>query len=154
MAERLTLTQASAAFNVSYSRLTVLCRQGTLRSAHKAKPSRGGQPCWHIDPIELAAFLGDRPRAYNEGSRPEAWSPRYRPAPPGEPTELQYQVLAAETWHELLDMQMREDGSLWTKWGDGEQFVIRPDGELDQFRYAWVGAAHRAHEREQHAVAV
>jgi hypothetical protein len=147
MADPLTAVQATARFNISYSRLLDLCRAGELRSAHKAQGMHGGQACWQIDPDELKRFLGQRGPAYNAGSVPEPWSPRYRPAPPGEPTELQYAVLAGESWHDLLDMQMRDDGSLWTKWSDGERFIIRPDGELDKFTYVWVGARYRERER-------
>lgn len=70
------------------------------------------------------------------------------PATLGEPTETQHRALAGERHHELLDMQLREDGTLWTKWLDGERFVILLDGEMDEFTYVWVGAAFHDHIRQ------
>jgi len=151
MSEPVKSTEAAALFNIPYTLVTELCRTGQLTSAHKGKPADGGQTCWQIDPVELQRFLRNNPRRHYESSLLEPWSPRYRPAPPGEPTELQYEVLAGEWWHDLLNMHLRPNGDLWTRWSDGERFIVRPDGEMDQFRYERVGDAYRQQERERNA---
>ena len=151
MSEPLTSTEAAARFNISYTRVTELCRSGHLASAHKARPASGGQRCWQIDPVELQRFLRENPREPNEGSLPEPWSPIVAPAREGEPTDLQLEVLAGEWWHDLVNMQLRPNGDLWTRWSDGERFIIRPDGEMDRFRYERIGFEYRQHERERNA---
>ena len=151
MAELLNCTEAAAAFNIPYTLVTELCRSGRFRSAHKGKPVDGGQSCWQLEPADLERFLRENPRRHTGTNRPEPWSPRYRPARDGGPTELQYEVLARESWHRLLDMRLRENGDLWTRWSDGERFIIRPDGEMDQFRYERIGFKYREQERERHA---
>lgn len=136
MAEPVTAVQAGRMCEISTAHVTELCRLGKLRSAHKAHSPMGGQRRWMLDPDELSAYLGKR-QARIGPRLPEPWSPRYRKASPAHVTELQYGVLAGEWWHELLDMQLRANGDLWTKWSDGERFVILPNGELDDFRYVW-----------------
>ena len=138
----ITVQEAIALFPVSEATITDLCRKGWLHSAHKARPATGGMACWWIDRAELRRYLYLHPPRPNDG-RPEPWTPRYRrPARAGEPTELQYQVLAGETWHDLVDLELRADGDLWTRWSDGERFLIHPNGELDAFRYERVGVAY------------
>lgn len=148
MAERVTIMQAAALFRLSAWRVADLCRSRELKTARKERGASPGQACWWLDPEELRHFLRKNP-LHRAGPLLEPWSPRYRPAPPGEPTELQLGVLASEWWHELVNMDLRPNGELWTRWSDGERFIIRPNGEMDQFRYERVGAAYRQQERKE-----
>jgi len=147
MAERVTIMEAAARFRLSAWRLGELCRTSELKSARKERGASPGQACWWLDPEELRSFLRDNAVA-RAAPLLEPWSPRYRPAAPGEPTELQLEVLAGEWWHDLVNMDLRENGDLWTRWSDGERFLIRPDGEMDQFRYERVGEQYRQQERQ------
>ena len=152
MAEYITSGEAAAQFGIIAGTVAGYCRDGKLPSAYKAHDPISNRASWHLDPDELTAYLGTRRNAGKVAADPP-WTPRYRRARRGEPTDVQYSVLAGEWWHELLDMRLREDGSLWTKWSDGERFVIKPDGELDQFQYVRVGAEYQEYERKALAIA-
>lgn len=152
MADYISSSEAAAQFGILATTVAAYCREGKLPGAHKAHDPISNRTSWHLDPDELTAYLGTRRNAGKVAADPP-WSPRYRRARRGEPTDVQYSVLAGEWWHELLDMQVRPNGDLWTKWSDGERFVIHPDGELDEFDYVWTGAEYRERQREEMAIA-
>ena len=55
----------------------------------------------------------------------------------GDLTELQYQFIASEDWHELLDIQPDPHGSGTVRlfWSDGESFLLLPNAETDGYQY-------------------
>lgn len=52
-------------------------------------------------------------------------------------TDAQRGVINAEYWHDLETTQAMAliPGAVRTHWSDGESFIIRADGETDQFKY-------------------
>lgn len=147
MSRLITVQEACELYDVSEGHVTDLCRRGWLESAHKALPAFGGRECWWMDRWELRQVLRLYPLRRGECT-PEPWSPSVPPAPAGQPTGLQLQVLAGERWHELTDIELRADGDLWTRWDDGERFIVHPDGETDQYRYEQIGVAYLRAQRE------
>jgi len=147
MADPVTVMQAAALVNVRSTTIAAYCRDGELESAYKDIDPSGHNFCWWLDLADLRELLRSKGRQ-RFGELPEPWSPIVSPARDGEPTEVQLDVLAGEWWHDLLNMDLRENGDLWTRWSDGERFLIRPNGELDQFRYERVGEDYRQQERQ------
>lgn len=139
----LTASQAGALVGKSGRTVTSLCRRGKLQSAQLKHIPGYTRPRWLVDPDELQTYM--KTKWHGRKLRPD--SQLNHPPPPGELTALQHQVIAAEPWHQLENIQPDDihPGAVRVQWSDGESFTIHPNGETDAYRYDETPVPCRSH---------
>lgn len=117
--------------------LNDLVARGKFRSARRIVKPGQTRITVMVDPTEVRAYLDAHPNLYQMVG---FTGPRVEPAPSGQLTAIQQDVLALErARHGLVSLAADQAarGAVRACFDDGESFVILPNGETTAYRYKY-----------------